>query len=268
MSSVVASHPVLRHWAHLRESAHQRRRERMTVLEGIHLLQVYLAQGGVPKGWLMAESACYHPEVCALHPPFAWPKPLRVADALFEKISSIQASVGVVALIDWPEPASSLPDCEPCLVLAGLQDPGNVGTLFRSARAAGMEHVVLAVGSAQAWAPKVLRAAMGAHFHLRIHESVVLESWLPQYQGQILGMDRELSQRYDRLDLTGTVALIVGNEGAGLPASVSQHLHQRIHIPMASGVESLNAAVAGSVVLFERQRQEHVRVEKISGDGI
>ncbi|WP_297455998.1 RNA methyltransferase [Ferrovum sp.] len=247
--------PALRLWGRLAESAHVRRRERQTVLEGVHLLQVYQAKGGIPLHWFIRASVAADPEVSALRRHSLWPEAAVLADDLFDEYSSLQSPGGVAALISWPAAPASLPTEESCLVLDGLQDPGNVGTLLRSAAAAGMPTVVCASGTVQVWSPKVLRAGMGAHFQLTLHEGADLRDWFPCYAGTILGAEREASRAYDDFDLTGTVALVIGNEGAGLTPDARKLLHERIHIPMATGVESLNAGVAGSILLFERQRQ-------------
>lgn len=250
---------ALRVWAHLVESAHARQKQRRTLLEGIHLLQAAAAAGIVPWVWFVDTRQEADPEILALQQNSLWPLPFMVESREFDRASGTSSSVGGVALIDWPPAPSVFSSDESCLVLDALQDPGNVGTLLRSAAAAGVEQVVLGRGSAQLWSPKVLRAGMGAHFQLRLFEGVDLGDWLPRYRGQVLGALLEQAAIYDEVDMTGATALVIGNEGAGLSPAVKACLHQRVHIPMAPGVESLNAAVAGSLLLFERQRQQRQR---------
>ena len=250
-----ARSPALRLWGRLAESAHLRRRERQTILEGVHLLQGYQAKGGIPLHWFVRASVVADPEVGALQRHSLWPEATVIVDDLFDEYSSLQSPGGVAALISWPAAPASLPKEESCLVLDGLQDPGNVGTLLRSAAAAGMSTVVCATGTVQVWSPKVLRAGMGAHFQLALHEGADLRDWLSGYSGTILGAERGASRAYDEFDLRGTVALVIGNEGDGLTRDVRDLLHERIGVPMSAGVESLNAGVAGSILLFERQRQ-------------
>ncbi len=247
----------LRVWQHLVHSAHQRQKDRRTVLEGIHLLQVYQATGKLPLCWFVDGQRVGHAEIQALMAFPGWPEPWILESSEFERCSGLQSPVGVAALIDWPASSGKvLPSNGGCLVLDRLQDPGNVGTLIRSAVAAGLRQVVLGQGSVQGWSPKVLRAAMGAHFHVVLHENVRLPSWLDAYQGRIVGALREAARPYDTVDMTGNVALVVGHEGSGLSQDIVERLHERVFIPMEPSVESLNAAVAGSVLLFERQRQQ------------
>lgn len=251
---------ALRVWAHLAESAHARQKQRRTLLEGIHLLQAAAAAGVIPWVWFVDGRQDADPEIVALRQISHWPTPFILEGPEFDRNSGVNSAVGVVALIDWPQaPLQPSFSDEPCLVLDTVQDPGNVGTLLRSAAAAGLQRVVLGRGSVQVWSPKVLRAGMGAHFQLRMVEGVDLGHWLSGYRGQVLGALLDQAVNYDEVDMTGTMALVIGNEGAGLSPAVKACLHQRVRIPMAPGVESLNAAVAGSLLLFERQRQQRQR---------
>ena len=141
------------------------------------------------------------------------------------------------------------------LALEDIQDPGNVGTLLRSAAAAGAAHVLLSAGCAFAWSPKVLRSAMGAHFALNIVEGADLGAFLGRYRGNSIALDaRSGASLYD-LDLTKPSAFLIGNEGAGLSDALAGTAKVRAHIPMPGRVESLNAATAGSICLFEAVRQ-------------
>ncbi|MDA8415914.1 MAG: RNA methyltransferase [Betaproteobacteria bacterium] len=262
MSGVPEKARALRAWAHLLESSHARQKQHRTVLEGVHLLREAQAAGMVPWCWFIDAQRSHDPEIVALRDFSRWPVPVMLSAQEFAQVAGSSAAVGVVALIDWPVVSQPCPLNESCLVLDGLQDPGNVGTLLRSAAAAGFAQVVLGRGTVQVWSPKVLRAGMGGHFQLTLHESVDLSDWLPRYHGLILGALREQALVYDEVDMTGTVALVVGNEGAGLSTAVMTHLHQRVHIPMCAGIESLNAGVAGALLLFERQRQRRVKARQ------
>lgn len=247
---------ALRAWQHLKQSAHARAKARRTILEGVHLLQAYQAVGAVPWCWFLDLGQAQHPEIQALCVHEGWPEPFALEGREFEHLSGLQSPVGVAALIDWPVMPKQLPQREACLVLDRVQDPGNVGTLIRSAVAVGMNHVLLSRGSAQAWSPKVLRAAMGSHFAVTLHEEVDLPPWMDHYQGRIYGALLEQGQPYDEVVLDTDLALVIGHEGSGLCVEVIRRLHGRLTIPMTQAVESLNAAVAGSVLLFEWQRQQ------------
>jgi RNA methyltransferase, TrmH family len=141
------------------------------------------------------------------------------------------------------------------LVCDQLSDPGNLGTLLRTAAAASVDAVILAPGTVDAYNPKVLRSAMGAHFRVPV-ESLTWEQ-MPQRLNGLKIWLAEASEgvRYDEVDWTQPSAIIVGGEAEG-PSPQSRALaHNSVFIPMPGGSESLNAAIAGSVILFEAVRQ-------------
>ncbi|MBF6591682.1 MAG: RNA methyltransferase [Ktedonobacterales bacterium] len=149
------------------------------------------------------------------------------------------------------------------LVLDALADPGNVGTVLRSALAADVDEVLLGPDCADPLAPKVMRAGSGAQFHLPVRAGFTWDAIRQRLAGtpatrQVLLAEAGARRAYDACDLTQRTALIIGNEAHG-PSSAAAHLAtERITIPMWNRVESLNAAVAASVVLFEAARQRRV----------
>jgi TrmH family RNA methyltransferase len=156
------------------------------------------------------------------------------------------------------------------LALDALSDPGNLGTLLRSALAADVDEVWLARGCADALAPKVVRAASGAHFHLPLRLDLSWEDIAERLQGaprvqQVLLAEASAAQAYDTLDLTQRTALIVGNEAHGPSREAARLATARVGIPLWNKVESLNAAVAASVILFEAGRQRRVREQQHEG---
>jgi TrmH family RNA methyltransferase len=147
------------------------------------------------------------------------------------------------------------------LVIDAVRDPGNLGTLLRTAGAAGVDAALLTPGTADAFAPKVVRSAMGAHFRLPVRsmEWREIELCMKQHSLTTFLADSGGGVAYDRADLTGPLALIVGGEAEGPGADAQRLAGAKIHIPMPGGAESLNAAVAGAVLMFEvvRQRLNH-----------
>jgi TrmH family RNA methyltransferase len=143
-----------------------------------------------------------------------------------------------------------------CLLLENIQDPGNLGSILRTAVAAGVPQVFLSKGSVFAWAPKVIRAGMGAHFSLSIFEEVDVSEFARAFRGAVVAMEpRAAASLYD-LDLTGPVAWAFGNEGAGLSESIGRLATHRVRIPMPGAAESLNVAAAAAICLFEQIRQK------------
>ena len=142
-------------------------------------------------------------------------------------------------------------------MLDAVQDAGNVGTVLRSAAAAGIRHVVLGAGCADAYSPKVLRAGMGAHFALTLHERVDLRDWLAGYPHRTLATALTEHNNFSlyELDLRPPSAWIFGNEGSGVSPDILAAADATVKIPMQGAVESLNIAQAATICLFEQMRQ-------------
>lgn len=162
-----------------------------------------------------------------------------------------QGILGVFRLISLPLPVTpSL-----LLILDALHDPGNLGTLLRTSLAAGADGLLLAPGCVDPFSPKVLRSGMGAHFKLPI---LTLE-W-PGIEAATKGMDLFLAEMENGSslwdsDLTRRVGIILGSEAHGAGPQARKLAHHSIHIPISPQIESLNAAAAGAVLLFEARRQ-------------
>lgn len=240
--------------AKLVQSARERRKSGRSVLDGIHLLSAYREHCGSPEEIVVSRSALAVPEIEALLA--RTPKPVvRLADALFRQLSTVATPTGIIALIKTPQPGAG-PDSEiASVLLEDIQDPGNLGSILRSAAAAGVRQVILSHGSVHAWSPRVLRAGMGAHFALRIHEGADLLKCIRGFRGKVAATAQRGARSIFDVDLTGTVALLLGNEGSGLSAPLLQAAHEIVSIPMPGKSESLNVAAAAAVCLFERVRQ-------------
>jgi len=241
--------------AKLVSSAKERRSAGLSVLEGTHLLAAYLDSGGKPEAVAASVTALDAPEVTAL---IARSSPAVVtvfAATLFDSLSSLESAPALIATVRTPKPRPVPLDADLAIVLEDIQDPGNVGTLLRSAAAAGARHALLSSQCAFAWSPKVLRAAMGAHFAMNIVEAADVEAFVREYSGQSVALVASGGRALYEIDLTGRCAFLVGNEGAGLTPKLAQAARVRATIPVAGRVESLNAAAAGAVALFEAVRQ-------------
>jgi TrmH family RNA methyltransferase len=144
------------------------------------------------------------------------------------------------------------------LILDGVADPGNLGTLLRSAAAADCDAVLLAPGCADPYSPKVVRSGMGAHFH----QPLLTESWteigklVRQHQLQVFLAEAWQGETYDQQDLTRPLALILGGEARGAGDEAAKLAPKLLQVPMPGRVESLNVAAAGSILLFEVVRQK------------
>jgi TrmH family RNA methyltransferase len=250
------NNPRLRDAARLVASSRDRRKAGRCVLEGEHVVAVYAARYGAPDTLIVTDEALARPAVRALAERHGGVS-LIVPAALFADMATLPAGVGVLAVAATPDAGIPEP-ADFCLLLDDVQDPGNVGSMLRSAAAAGVARVLLSKRCAFAWSPKVLRAGQGAHFCVAIHEDVDLPAWARAYRatgGAVVATAAAGGTRLYEAALGGRVALGVGNEGAGLSPQLFAEATQIVTIPMHGGVESLNAAAAAAVFLFECARQ-------------
>lgn len=172
-----------------------------------------------------------------------------------------QPVVAIVAMVDRPITDLSPRPPGPVVVAVDLQDPGNAGTVLRSAAASGSGAVVFCSGAVDVYNPKAVRASAGALFHLPIVVGVPAAEALDRL-GRC-GLRRVATvarggQAYDRTDLSSPMALVLGSESHGLPSGLDDHLDERVTIPMVSSSESLNVAMAATVICFEAARQRRI----------
>ncbi|HEX5499658.1 MAG TPA: RNA methyltransferase [Thermomicrobiales bacterium] len=230
----------------------RRAAERAFVVEGKRLLADALAAGVVPKVVLVRAGA-------ADRLPRSLPPGVSarlVAPAVFDRLSDVVTPQGVLAVVPFPELAPSAEATPLVLILDRLRDPGNLGTLLRAAAGAGATEVLLSSESVDPFNPKVVRAGMGAHFRVPIRELTPdVAAELRERVPLRVATRADAPVPYDRIDWRGPAAVIVGAEAAGVGAETAGLATADTSIPLAAGVESLNAAVAGAVVLFEAARQ-------------
>ena len=247
-------------------------------VEGVRLVEEALSSGCKIEAVLFSESGQrHHAKFAPLidRPELAFPI-LTTSDRLFEGIADTEHPQGIAALV-VPRPAQ-LEDlfavrtnkCSPLIVvLAGVQDPGNVGTIVRTAAAFGATGAVTSAtgqsGTASPFSPKALRASAGAALHLPLVHGAALGILLAQFKLNNISTiatcahddtAQSLAAPWE-IDWCQPIALLVGNEGAGLPEDIVHSADARIQIPMERLVESLNAAAAAAVLFYEafRQRQ-------------
>jgi TrmH family RNA methyltransferase len=184
----------------------------------------------------------------------------RADSQLFQSVSDVQKSQGAIALVRMPELSlEKLPPAQKPLVLyaCGIQDPGNLGTLIRAAAAAGATLACTSSGTVSARNPKVIRASAGAFFRLPVVEHVAIPAFLHYCDLRKIRAyrtDVREGRPYTEADLASPCAILLGNEGSGIVNGESAGIPS-LHIPMAEGVESLNVASAGAILLFEVLRQ-------------
>jgi len=244
---------LVKHIVKLAAQRRARQQAAQTLLDGVHLIDAALAAGLALERLLVMQSALEKPEVAALLARYLKP-PHIVTDQVFAALTDLDSPSGIVAIL--PIPAAPVPIGHGCvLLLDGVQDPGNVGALLRTAAAAGVAQVWMNEGCADAWSPKVLRAGMGAHFLLPLVERLDLTDALANFAGKVAVTALQDSQPLYASDLTGDLALVMGSEGRGVSAPLLARADLRIRIPMRAGMESLNVAASAAICLYERVRQ-------------
>lgn len=239
----------------LAHSSRERRLAGLSLLDGVHLLQAYALRYGAPEQIVVSRAGMENPEIHRLLQALPQVAPLLLGDNLFKQLSSVATPTGVIAVIKTPRREGVPATPGTCVMLEDLQDPGNLGSILRSCAAAGVNRVFLSNQSVNAWSPRVLRAAMGAHFSVDIHERTDLLALARTFGGRVLVTQRDAPRSVFASDLTGSIALVFGNEGAGVSAALRACAHEAIAIPMSNATESLNVAAAAAVCLFERVRQ-------------
>ncbi|SEQ75388.1 RNA methyltransferase, TrmH family [Nitrosomonas sp. Nm51] len=261
-------HPYIKYLVKLQKSARLREQSSSTVLDGIHLIQSYLAADTdltAPKSIIVSETGQKNSDILSLvntcrQFPETVTRVFRVTDHVFEKISPVRTPTGILACISVPaitnQPGSSVSKSASCILLESIQDPGNLGAIIRTAAAADISDIFLSKDCTDAWSPKTLRAAMGAHFFTTIHNNCNLIEIAGSFHGQVLAASPKGSQTLYQSDLNKPTAFIFGNEGAGLSKPMLQAADRAIAIPMPGQTESLNAAAAAAVFLFEKVRQQ------------
>lgn len=256
------SNPKVKLVQNLQARRRVRHRQRLLVAEGTRLVQEALAAGFLPRFVFITSTWGESSEGAALLSELAAPTFL-LSDEVMAACADTETPQGILAVLPFPRIA---PPTSPTLVLVvdRLRTPGNLGTLMRTAVAAGVEVLLLPPGNVDPFNPKAVRGGMGAHFRLPI----LSLDWA-EIRDYLSGLNIWLASagkgiQYDQVDWTIPTALIIGGEASGAGEEADSMVETdpspgalcgRVHIPMPGGMESLNAAVAAGILLFEAVRQ-------------
>ncbi|MEO8158558.1 MAG: RNA methyltransferase [Betaproteobacteria bacterium] len=236
-------------------SARERAKTDQILLDGTRLIGAYAAQCGLKESTLLiSEKGFSRPEVQQILQSASPRHAFVLPEELFAEISQVETPEGIAAIVGIPSVEARLPD-DFRIVLDGVQDPGNLGGLLRTAAAAGATSAHLAKGCADPWSPRSLRGGMGAQFVLPLRERIDIQIGLAGFNGEVIATSPRARQSIYELDLTGPVAMIFGSEGRGIADETLGLVSQLVHIPMTGMMESLNVAAAAAVCCFERLRQ-------------
>lgn len=242
-----------------------RQEQNLLLLEGTHLLETALEVN------CSLDTVCYSPQWQVKY-SHLYEKVLTrsrrvecVSPEVLQQLATTVNPDGVVATIDRDfQNLSPIKSPKLGLILERIQDPGNLGTIIRSAVATGVEGLWTSEDSVEFDNPKVLRASAGAWFHLPKQSSPDLEKLIQDYQTQgiqVIATQMNAPKTYWDIDFRRSSIILLGNEGAGLSSDLAKLADETVRIPLASGVESLNVAIAAALLLYEAQRQK-IRLEK------
>ncbi|HLU19772.1 MAG TPA: RNA methyltransferase [Pusillimonas sp.] len=232
------------------------RRKDQTLLEGVHLCQEWLRHRGLPVYALFdLERLQRDPQVAELLDRLPSDRVAGCEPSLARRLSQVPENQGVYFLVEVRDPKLPAQIGGMSLWLDRVQDPGNLGTLLRTAAAAGIDQAFLSRGCAGAWTPKVLRSGQGAHFVMGLYEDLDLLALRQKLVVPLIATALDDAVSLYEVALPVECAWLMGNEGQGVSADLLKLADRRVFIPQVREVESLNVAAAAAVCLFEHRRQ-------------
>ncbi|NOS98911.1 MAG: RNA methyltransferase [Methylotenera sp.] len=257
---VSRDNPVFKQLKKLADNSRERRSESRTLLDGVHLIECYIVAFGEPELVIIPEGQS-SVEATGLIQALEHVSTIMLPTLMFAELTPVASATGILALVKIPE--LEKPEAPMfVLMLEDIQDPGNLGSMVRTAAAAGVDVVYLSSGCTDAWSPKALRGGQGAQFVLPIIERANLVNELQNFNGNSYATSMQGESLYAQ-ELTQATAFVIGNEGKGLRNQTIAAATKCITIPMVESkfgsVESLNAGAAAAVCLFERMRQTFVK---------
>jgi TrmH family RNA methyltransferase len=254
--NVIASrdNPRVRRWRELMRDARERRKARRAIIEGENLVRAFIASGRSVECLLIGKSASARGDFAELEKQ-AGKSATVLADPVFHSIVDVETPAGIAAEIAIPSAERDLKSAASCVFFDAVQDAGNVGAILRSAAAFGIGHAVLGRGCADAWSPKVLRAAAGAHFSLEVLEISDLGKAMADFDGKIACTVPRGGMPVAGADLAGRVGWLFGAEGQGVSDALMARAALKVTIPMPGSAESLNVAAAAAICFYELSRR-------------
>jgi len=253
----IAANTLIKKIVKLGQNSQYREEEGLAVIYGTHLVTEALSYGILHTLVVEINSVLHHQ---ALISRLNANNVYVVTKDLMRKINLLATPTTIVGLVQIvPARLKSTLYTEDCLVLENIQDPGNLGTILRTALAAGVKNILLSPDSVDVYNVKVLRASQGIQFGLNILPKVDILDFINKYQGRIIATTLNTEKNIYGLDLTQPIAWIFGNEGHGLSRLLLNKVKTRVKIPLVGEVESLNLAMAATVCLFEMVRQRLCR---------
>ncbi|HEY4552146.1 MAG TPA: RNA methyltransferase [Bacillaceae bacterium] len=220
------------------------------LIEGMHLIEEALKTEDIME-YIIQEDLTLPDSILSSGGPVT-----TITSEISKAISSTETPQGIFAVCRKRQNRIALSRHKRILMLDGVQDPGNVGTMIRTADAAGMDAVILGEGTADLYNPKVIRSAQGSHFHLEV-EPGSLPEWIVQCKDAsipVYGTALEKASPYKELEAPDAFALIVGNEGAGVAPAILEMTDRNLYIPIYGQCESLNVGIAAGILMYHLRK--------------
>lgn len=251
-----AQNPLVKKLVQLSEKQSFRNKQKMTIIEGVHLTTEWLKRFGVPDFCVISSSSKRSEEVEGIIQKCEElnTEIIELEAKIYSKISPVIEGVGILFVVKIPE-NQCVDFCEDVIILDRIQDPGNFGTILRSAVGFGVKQIICSKGTVSAWSPKVLRSGMGAHFKLQILENQDLNEVILKVETPFFATSLQAEKSIYDENFTTKTAWIFGNEGAGVSLELLSKVKNQVIIPQVGEIESLNVAMAATVCLAEQARQ-------------
>ena len=251
-----AQNPLVKKLVQLSGKQSFRNKQKMTIIEGAHLTAEWLKRFGAPDFCVISSSSKRSEEVETIIQKCEElnTEIIELEAKIYSKISPVIEGVGVLFAVKIPK-NQGVNFCEDSIILDRVQDPGNLGTILRSAVGFGVKQIICSKGTVSAWSPKVLRAGMGAHFQLEIFENEDLKEVIENLKVPIFATSLQAEKSIYDENFTTKTAWIFGNEGSGVSLELLSKVKNQVIIPQVGQIESLNVAMAATVCLAEQARQ-------------
>jgi len=256
-NTIPSNNPSYKQLKQLANSERARHKAGITLLDGIHLANSYLQYGFKPMLCITSEAMLTHAEASLIIRRCEVNKIqcIVLPDKKYHALSQVENGVNLLFIVKIPKIVVSSTLVQSAVLIDHLQNPGNLGSILRSAAAAGIKRIYCSEGSASAWSPKVLRAGMGAHFTIDIFENVDLVELIKTARVPVFATSSYAKKSIYQTILNRELAWLFGHEGKGIRKELLNLVDSQVAIPHFKKVESLNVAAAAAVCFFEQQRQ-------------
>jgi TrmH family RNA methyltransferase len=258
MEQISSAHnPSLKLARKLLKSQRERRRAGKILLDGVHLISSYSGIFGLTDAVILVRNSSVDAtEIRALVDMLPTDvRVLEIPDAMFQDISPVDTPSGIIALVNHPNVPGHIDGKQFVLALDGIQDPGNLGSILRTAAATNVDEVLLSDTCTDPWSPKCLRGGMGAQFVLPVTEQVDLAGALRNFQGLRVATSSHSGQSLVETNLSTPSMVLIGGEGAGLGTELVASTDLTVRIPMKESIESLNVGAAVAMICYEHLRR-------------